>query len=284
MNVRGARVVRRSDRPGDRTPRESCNHERERRKVCVGAAGANPETSAAPPRPGKVRFLLAGTSPDHARAAVRRAVTAMTLIPSDRLKGASPRGGCMNARVPLAAAVTIAALALLAGCKGDTGPQGPPGPPGSSGDGGTNVTADPDSPKLPGTHRRLVHGLGGAATSGDHPERHHREPTGGELHGDGRRRKSNRGPGQRLQERHGHRRGLDQPRLRPREAGARRQPAAPSKWVSYIVTTVPTTTAAAAPTRPTTDNTGTLIDNGDGTYSYTFYRDVTRNQGPGRRR
>ncbi len=49
----------------------------------------------------------------------------------------------------------------------------------------------------------------------------------------------------------------------------------PSKWVSYIVTTVPTTTAAAAaPTRPSTDNTGTLVDNRDGTYKYTFYRDV----------
>jgi OmcA/MtrC family decaheme c-type cytochrome len=51
---------------------------------------------------------------------------------------------------------------------------------------------------------------------------------------------------------------------------------APSKWVSYIVTTAPTTTAAAAPTRPTTDNTGTLTDNKDGSYSYTFYRDVTQ--------
>src|SRR5450755_1384064 len=49
----------------------------------------------------------------------------------------------------------------------------------------------------------------------------------------------------------------------------------PSKWVSYIVTTVPTTTTAAAPTRPSTDNTGTLVDHGDGTYTYTFYRDVT---------
>ncbi len=49
----------------------------------------------------------------------------------------------------------------------------------------------------------------------------------------------------------------------------------PSRWVSYIVTTVPTTTAASAPTRPSTDNTGTLVDNGDGSYSYTFYRDIT---------
>jgi len=48
----------------------------------------------------------------------------------------------------------------------------------------------------------------------------------------------------------------------------------PSQWVSYIVTTVPTTTAAVAPTRPSTDNTGTLVDHGDGTYTYTFYRDI----------
>ena len=52
------------------------------------------------------------------------------------------------------------------------------------------------------------------------------------------------------------------------------QDGSPSQWVSYIVTTVPTTSAAAAPTRPSTDNTGTLVDHGDGTYTYTFYRDV----------
>jgi len=54
----------------------------------------------------------------------------------------------------------------------------------------------------------------------------------------------------------------------------------PSKWVSYIVTTVPTKNATtgvvtpSAPTRPSTDNTGKLVDNGNGTYTYTFYRDV----------
>ena len=51
---------------------------------------------------------------------------------------------------------------------------------------------------------------------------------------------------------------------------------APSKWVSYIITTVPSTTTAAAPTRPSTDNTGTLTDNGNGTYVYKFYRDITK--------
>lgn len=46
----------------------------------------------------------------------------------------------------------------------------------------------------------------------------------------------------------------------------------PSKWVSYIVTN---TATPAAGSRPTTDNTGTLVDNGDGSYKYTFYRDIT---------
>jgi len=50
----------------------------------------------------------------------------------------------------------------------------------------------------------------------------------------------------------------------------------PSKWVSYIVTSSPTTTTGETPTRPTTDNIGTLVDNGDGTYKYTFYRDITK--------
>ena len=51
---------------------------------------------------------------------------------------------------------------------------------------------------------------------------------------------------------------------------------APSKWVSYIVTSVPSSaTAAATPSRPSTDNTGTLVDNGNGSYTYTFYRDIT---------
>ena len=48
----------------------------------------------------------------------------------------------------------------------------------------------------------------------------------------------------------------------------------PSQWVSYVVTSVPSTTSAAAPSRPSTDNTGTLVDHGDGTYTYTFYRDI----------
>ncbi len=55
----------------------------------------------------------------------------------------------------------------------------------------------------------------------------------------------------------------------------------PSKWVSYIVTGNPTyksatdkTVVPGVPSRPSTDNTGTLTDNKNGTYTYCFYRDV----------
>src|SRR4030095_13426190 len=63
---------------------------------------------------------------------------------------------------------------------------------------------------------------------------------------------------------------------------------APSKWVSYIVTSVPSKNAStgaitpAAPSRPSTDNTGTLVDHSldatpvNGAYTYTFYRDITQ--------
>jgi OmcA/MtrC family decaheme c-type cytochrome len=45
----------------------------------------------------------------------------------------------------------------------------------------------------------------------------------------------------------------------------------PDEWISYIVLD-----NAGAPTRPTTDQNGTLVDNGDGTYKYTFARDVKK--------
>ena len=66
---------------------------------------------------------------------------------------------------------------------------------------------------------------------------------------------------------------------------------APSKWVSYLVLkpttndqadptkTIPTTESCTSDrkwcaTYPTTDKEGTLVDNGDGTYKYTFARDI----------
>lgn len=59
----------------------------------------------------------------------------------------------------------------------------------------------------------------------------------------------------------------------------------PSKWVSYLVTKpVASGTANASPvtdgltwagTYPTPEQEGTLVDNGDGTYQYTFLRNVT---------
>ncbi len=58
----------------------------------------------------------------------------------------------------------------------------------------------------------------------------------------------------------------------------------PNRWVSYIVTSTPTFKSAtdhstgtnpAAQRSPTTDNQGTMVDNGDGTYKYTFVRAIT---------
>ncbi len=65
---------------------------------------------------------------------------------------------------------------------------------------------------------------------------------------------------------------------------------APSNWVSYLVvrpptvaekTAIPATSSCDAATNatwcgtyPTTDAQGTLVDNGDGSYVYTFYRDI----------
>lgn len=53
----------------------------------------------------------------------------------------------------------------------------------------------------------------------------------------------------------------------------------PSRWVSYIVTTAATPggtspATVSVPTKPTTENNGTLVDNGDGTYVYTFDRRI----------
>ena len=51
----------------------------------------------------------------------------------------------------------------------------------------------------------------------------------------------------------------------------------PSKWVNYLVMSTPTVASPTSiPTRPTTDSVGTLKDNGDGSYVYTFWRDITK--------
>lgn len=57
----------------------------------------------------------------------------------------------------------------------------------------------------------------------------------------------------------------------------------PSKWVSYIVTNPPTyksstdkTIVPATPRGPIYDREGTLVDNKNGTYTYTFYRDIAK--------
>ncbi len=46
----------------------------------------------------------------------------------------------------------------------------------------------------------------------------------------------------------------------------------PDEWISYIVVA----NDGVTPSRPDTDRNGTLKDNGNGTYAYTFARDVTK--------
>ncbi len=51
----------------------------------------------------------------------------------------------------------------------------------------------------------------------------------------------------------------------------------PSKWVSYLVTTVPTVKSpTVVPSAPTSDQSGTMVQLADGSYNYTLYRDITK--------
>ena len=66
----------------------------------------------------------------------------------------------------------------------------------------------------------------------------------------------------------------------------------PDKWVSYLTTTIPTPNGTIGNTTPptpfkrttpawqknSTDQNGTLVDNEDGTYTYTFARDITKSK------
>lgn len=54
---------------------------------------------------------------------------------------------------------------------------------------------------------------------------------------------------------------------------------APSRWVNYVpFSNAPSDTVTAIPNYPSTDKGGTLVDNGDGTYKYTFGVDITKAQ------
>jgi OmcA/MtrC family decaheme c-type cytochrome len=182
----------------------------------------------------------------------------------------------MKTRVSLAAALTIAALALLPGCKGDQGPAGPPGPPGPGGDAGQNgttVITVPSNSEAPtdatsaawAALQPQVTVQSVAISSAPVVNFTVTDAAGNGIVGLGNTSQSSTAtvPGYTNL-------AFSVAKLVPSASGA------PSRWVSYIVTTVPSTTAAAAPSRPSTDNTGTLVDHGDGTYTYTFYRDVTQ--------
>ena len=194
-------------------------------------------------------------------------------------------------RIPywLAIAVTTVIAASLAGCGGDGGPAGPAGPPGAQGPAGP--PGAPGTPGAPGGEGTTNVGSN-ALTNADAITTNAAawaalEPTvtitgvttagppvvsftvvdgfGRAVTGLGNTSKSSTAVVASYANL-----AFAIAKLVPGASGS------PSKWVSYIVTSVPSSaTAAATPSRPSTDNTGTLVDNGDGTYKYTFYRDIT---------
>jgi OmcA/MtrC family decaheme c-type cytochrome len=208
------------------------------------------------------------------------------------------RGLTMNARlvrIGLAALFSVSAL-TLAGCTGDSGPAGPGGPAGPPGPPG-----NPGSPGSPGSGTSSIRVASNSAPSSDAAAAQWAalQPkitvTGVTIssppvvnftvaNSDGT---PIVGLGNVSQSSTQTVAGLTNlsfalAKLVPGTNGA------PSKWVSYIVTSVPSKNAStgaitpAAPSRPSTDNTGTLVDHGldtnpvPGAYTYTFYRDVTQ--------
>jgi OmcA/MtrC family decaheme c-type cytochrome len=190
----------------------------------------------------------------------------------------------MRARVLLAASLTIAALSVGAGCKGDQGPAGAAGPPGDAGPpgppGNNAVTVIkvpsntvPPTDAASAAWAALAPQVTVQSVSISSPPVVHftvTDAAGTPVVG---LSNTSKGSGAKFA-------GLTNlsfalaklvPETTDSSSG---RSTSPARWVSYIVTTVETTTAAPTPTRPTTDNTGTLVDNGDGSYVYTFYRDV----------
>jgi OmcA/MtrC family decaheme c-type cytochrome len=179
----------------------------------------------------------------------------------------------MKARVPLAAALTLAALALGPGCKGDPGPAGPAGDAGPAGNPAVTLITVPSNSETPtdaasAAWAALAPNVTVQSVTISSPpivKFTVTDAAGIPIAGLGNTSQSSTQTVPGLTNL-----AFAMAKLVPGVNNG------PSRWVSYMVTTVPSTTAASAPTRPSTDNTGTLADNGDGTYVYTFYRDVPR--------
>ena len=177
----------------------------------------------------------------------------------------------MHTRTKLAVALSVAALALVTGCKGDTGPagpEGPPGPPGPGGDaGGSGIAVQvPSNSEAPTDETNAAWAAlqpqvtVQSVTISSPPRVTFKVTTasGSPIVGLGNTSKSSTATVAGLTNL-----AFAIAKLVPLGNGAN------SHWVSYIVTTVPTLTAdggttSPGPTRPSTDNTGTLTDNGDG--------------------
>ena len=185
----------------------------------------------------------------------------------------------MKVRVRFAP-LSILALTLGAGCTGPAGPAGPPGPSGPTGDAGPSGTPGQVVLKIPSNAVPPTDAanaiwaalapqvtIQGVSISGPPVVSFSvtDATTGLPVTGLGNTSKSSSATVAGLTNL-----SFAIAKVVPGSSGS------PNYWVTYMVTTVPTTTSPAAPSRPTTDNTGTLVDNQDGTYVYTFYRDITQ--------
>lgn len=154
-------------------------------------------------------------------------------------------------------ASTAAAALLLTGCEGDRGEQGPPGR--NATPAFTNVSSLSPQQQSNLSFEGDVTSI--SITSPPVVKFTLRDSNGNPIVGAGRRNTA--GQLSNL--------GFTLAKLVPGTNGS------PSRWVSYIVTTVPTaTTPTVTAMRPDRDREGTLVDNGDGSYQYTFARDITQ--------
>lgn len=157
-------------------------------------------------------------------------------------------------------------LALLAGCTGNDGAQGPAGPAGSN----AGVVTDASTLSTTDLQNLSITATVTSVSIASPPVVNFtlKDANGKGITGLGFTRKRSSDPLPALQNIQ-----FALAKLVPADATT----GAPSKWVSYIVTNVPSS-GSPSPQRPGTDTTGTLVDHGDGSYTYTFYRDVTQTQ------
>lgn len=151
--------------------------------------------------------------------------------------------------------MVVAGTLVLSGCEGDDGPPGPPGL--NAGQGTINLATLDAQQQADITYQGEVTGV--TVSSPPVVKFRIRDANGNPITGLGVKDTSTPPRLNNLK--------FTIAKLVPGVNGS------PSRWVNYIVTS---SAATPAGQRPGQDREGTLVDNGDGSYQYTFYRDITK--------